>query len=98
MSLAISLRTKVCCICGEPIEDLHRISSGHYRATDCNGQYVAVIASWHDDVFGCDAAAGVMQDEPGSEQGCRGPLAKWMGVEVEDTYESPFDPMNRGER
>lgn len=94
MSLAISLRTKVCCVCGEPIEDQHRISSGHYRATDCDGQYIAVFASWHDN-RGCDAVAQGLPHEPGSERGCLGPLAKWMDVEVETTYESPFDPMKR---
>jgi hypothetical protein len=91
--IAIELRTQNCFICRKPIEYKDRVTSGHFRATDCDGGYISVIASWHHST--CKAAAEAYPQEKNSEQGCLGPYEEWMGIEVDHTSESPYDVRRR---
>jgi len=90
MAVSLDLQTGVCCVCRGTFHNDRVESSGHFRATDCYGAYLAVGAAWHE---GCGGAP--LGQEPDAEMGCYGPWEEWMGVVLRHSYASPFDPKRR---
>jgi hypothetical protein len=79
----IELRIKNCFVCREPIKKGERTISGHFKATNCESDYVAVLAAWH--TGRCDAVAGARQADT---VGCMGEYEDWMGVEFDHIGEA----------
>jgi hypothetical protein len=94
MATAIVLQTEVCCVCRGKFND-DRVSSGHFRATDNYGAYVCISAAWHEGCGGDDGRRLPLRQEPDAEWGCFGLWEEWMGVRLESSYASPFDPKRR---
>jgi hypothetical protein len=84
--VSVELRTKCCCICLGEFTNNDFCVSGHYEATNCDGEYVAVLAAWHN-TKECNLLADeVLKQMEGGQQGCFGYLTPQLGVTVDHCY------------